>query len=73
MVRFVFIGDQICEGEKDFAFFDTAVDSFIEFDGESVFGSLEEFIGCYNEVQSPHSILERFTSLIDKDKINFTS
>jgi hypothetical protein len=43
MIRYIYVGDQIDEGAKDFAFFDTITDSFISFDGEQVFSSMKDF------------------------------
>lgn len=43
MIRFVKIGDQINEGQNDFAFFDTVTDSFIDFDGGQVFEDKSHF------------------------------
>ena len=43
MVKFVNIGDQLTDGVNDFSFFDTCVSKFMEFGGEQVFDSLEDF------------------------------
>lgn len=45
MIRFVYIGDQIRPGSKarDFAFWDTVHDKFVEFSGDTVFSSLADF------------------------------
>ena len=45
MIRFVYIGDQINEGEKAFAFFDTITDTFVEcgLGDTQMFSSLAEF------------------------------
>lgn len=43
MVRFVNIGDQLTDVVNDFAFFDTCTSKFMEFGGEQVFESLDDF------------------------------
>ncbi len=47
MIRFIKIGDQICEDENHFAYWNTITDKFLHFDGECVFDSWEEFIHYY--------------------------
>lgn len=44
MIRYIHIGDQICEGNNDFAFFNTITDAFISFSGEQVFSNMDDFI-----------------------------
>ena len=46
MIRYVLIGDQINEGSNDFAFFDTAIDKFLSFNGCQIFESKEDFDSC---------------------------
>jgi hypothetical protein len=43
MVRFIFIGGQITEGNQDFAWYDTVTDEFISFAGRVVFDSWDDF------------------------------
>lgn len=43
MIRYVHIGDQILEDRDQFAWFDTVIDEFIEFNNETVFNSWDEF------------------------------
>ena len=43
MIRFIDLGDQILEGMREFAWFDTVVDRFIEFNGTHVWDSWEDF------------------------------
>lgn len=62
MVRFIYIGEQIDEGAKDFAFYDTISDEFIEFYGTSVFSCLEDFLEVCNE--------PRFLDKIDLNKVD---
>lgn len=51
MIRYVYIGDQICEHNRDFAFFDTIPDRFIDVDGQHVFTSIEDFIDVSSNAQ----------------------
>ena len=64
MIRFIYIGDQIMEGERDFAFFDTVTDTFLDFDGDQVFASIEEF-----EAAASGELLARCLGLIDEAKV----
>lgn len=64
MVRFVNIGDQLTDGVNDFAFFDTCVSKFMEFGGEQVFESLEDFA----LFGSDDPRYERCLGLIPKDR-----
>jgi hypothetical protein len=59
MIRCIYIGNQITEGDQDFAFFDTVSDTFLNFDGEEVFSSKEEFIAA-----ASGELLERCLPLI---------
>jgi len=44
MIRFIDLGDQItCDGTKEFAWFDTVTDKFLEFNDTHVWGSWDEF------------------------------
>ena len=43
MIRFVYIGSQISSNERQFAFYDTVQDRFLDFKGDQVFSSLEDF------------------------------
>jgi hypothetical protein len=63
MIRFVYIGDQITEGNHDFAFFDTVHDEFMSMQGETVWGSVDEFKN-YNDKMIPKEKLERCMNLI---------
>lgn len=64
MIRHIFIGDQINEGDKQFAFFDTVTDTFLSFEGEQVFDNVEDFKYCARG----NSLLERCLALIPKDE-----
>ena len=44
MIRFIYIGDQICDGASEFAFFNTVNDKFMTFAGEQVFSNVKDFI-----------------------------
>lgn len=70
MIRFIFIGDQIAENEKNFAFWDTVNSKFVCFGDEQmdvVFDSKEGFIRSYeSEYNLWHKrTLEELLSLID--------
>lgn len=79
MIRFVLIGDQIIEGENEFAFFDTVGDNFVSFDGDYVFSDIDDFneIGrfcdktlferCYNLI--PDEIKNKENNL-NTNKVN---
>jgi hypothetical protein len=47
MIRFLDLTDQITEGEKNFAFFDTVTGSMCSFNGEQVFDSWKDFEEAY--------------------------
>jgi hypothetical protein len=64
MIRYILIGDQINEGESQFAFFDTMIDNFLAFEGEQVFDDIEDFKCCARD--NPR--LERCLALIPKDE-----
>ncbi len=49
MIRLIRIGDQICHGEDQFAFWDTVRDRFISVHGEQVFDSLRMFLDHSND------------------------
>ena len=65
MLRFIYIGDQIMDDEKAFAFFDTVTDTFISFSGISVFDDWDDFLDWRkgNEDEYPQHDLERFWRL----------
>lgn len=43
MIRFIDLGDQILEGEKMFAWYNTVTDTFEEYSGNQRWSSWEEF------------------------------
>lgn len=62
MIRFIDISGQITDDVKEFSFYDTTIDKFIEGEsGMQTWSSVEDFIDDYNGNQ-----LERFLSLIPK-------
>lgn len=71
MIRFLNLKNQICEGENDFAFFDTVSDTILTFGDEQVFSSLQEFEAAYKESymneEGGTRQLSRFTKLIPDD------
>jgi hypothetical protein len=67
MIRFLNLSNQICEGQKDFAFFDTITNTILNFDDEQVFTTKQEFENAYlyqNNSEDKYAKLQRFTSLI---------
>ncbi len=62
MIRFISIGNQIIDGQNEFAFYDTVTDTFKVFGGISTWSSLKEFTECYEG-----SEIERFLNLIPKN------
>jgi hypothetical protein len=70
MIRFLNLKNQICEGQNDFAFFDTVSGTICSFgeQGEQVFSSVGEFQHAYGKEQGGTTRpLGRFLSLIPKD------
>lgn len=70
MIRFIDLSDQICEGTNEFAFWDTTVDRFCNFNGSQTWETVEQFIMDFEEEKLPvrHSIeLKRYLSLIPND------
>ena len=68
MIRFLNLKNQICEGQNEFAFFDTISDTILTFGDEQIFSSLQEFEDAYkksyiNEENGTRP-LSRFTGLI---------
>ena len=47
MIRFIDLGDQILEGQKEFAWFDTVTDTFEEFNGNQAWETWEDFAEDY--------------------------
>lgn len=47
MMRFIDLGDQILEGTREFAWFDTVTDTFERFDGEETWDTWNEFAKCF--------------------------
>lgn len=71
MIRFLNIKDQICEGQNSFAFYDTISDTILEFDGDQVFDTLNEFEQAYKKSymnkEGGTRPLSRFVSLIPEN------
>jgi len=70
MIRFIDLTDQIDEGGKEFAFFDTITGCFVEVSGYQTFTSWGDLIDCYNEdaPENQRCPLQRLTSLIPNDE-----
>lgn len=60
MIRFVYIGSQITDDSRDFAFFNTVTDKFEEINNCHVFSSIKEF----EEYVGPIYIFGRLNNLI---------
>ena len=60
MIRFIDIREQILDGERNFAWFDTITDQFIEYNGTHVWSSWDEFI---NDFDGDENQLARFERL----------
>ena len=62
MLRFVYIGEQISKGEKEFAFYDTVRDRFVELAGIQVFAKWDIFASFFKIVEDsyPQYNLDRF-------------
>ena len=43
MIRFISIGNQICDGCDSFAFYNTVTSQFINFNGSESFDDIDEF------------------------------
>lgn len=76
MIRFINLGDQIIEDEKQFAWYDTVRSNFLEYNGSYVWDTWEEFEEDYSfELRTPtptaapnlFADLERFKNLFPKD------
>lgn len=69
MLRFIYIGDQIIEDDKSFAFFDTVNSRFIEFNDMQVFESWEDFIFWRDgeENKYPQHNLSRFWGITPEE------
>ncbi len=74
MIRFIDLGDQITEGFREFAWFDTISDSFIDLCGEQTWETWERFEGSLNHTMrlDPDSFtlvggIDRFRRLFPKD------
>jgi hypothetical protein len=69
MIRYVHIGNQIylsdANSVESFAFFDTIVSRFVEFDGEQVFDTVEDLLSAYDADPSDVDI-NRLLALMPK-------
>ena len=67
MIRFLDLKNQIIEGEPTFAFLNTITDRIMEFEGEQIFYSREDFIDAWKadpEIDREINNLERFSGKI---------
>lgn len=69
MLRFVYIGAQIIGEEKQFAFYDTIPDKFIELDGMQVFDDWADFCDYWKShgEEYPQHDLERFWHIMPRE------
>jgi len=74
MIRFIDLTDQICDGEREFAWFDTITDRFLEFSTFQTWDNWKDFASDYlDDIDENPSFeeLERFRTLYpweDKDE-----
>ena len=73
MIRFIKIGDQICEDENHFAYWDTITDKFLYFDGDCVFDSWEEFRDYYDTHEGEKYSLQRLMGVTPDEFIDTKS
>lgn len=64
MLRFIDLGDQIIEGERQFTFYDTVTDSFCVFSGTQVWNSRFDFINDFDDMDQD---ITRYLVLIPDD------
>jgi hypothetical protein len=64
MIRFLNLKDQICEGDSDFAFYNTISCKILSFDGDHAFDSIQDFTEAYKKCNYPENNIDRFLSLI---------
>lgn len=62
MIRFIDLSDQIIDGEKEFAFYDTVIDTFKIFSGCQTWDTIEDFKNDYVGEE-----LERYLNKIPED------
>jgi len=62
MIRFIDLTNQITEGTKEFAFYDTVTDKFVLFSGCQTWETIENFKQDYSGNQ-----IDRYLSLIPND------
>jgi hypothetical protein len=75
MLRFVDLGDQILEGEREFAWWDTINDRFLYFDPSMSWRSWEEFEQDWRDARGMDTLtrargwpdIERFRRLFPED------
>jgi hypothetical protein len=72
MIRFVYIGDQILDKAKDFAFYDTTTDTFREFGGAYTFTSFENLNELLADDKVDDALTLRLHRLVDMTKIFHT-
>ncbi len=65
MIRFILVGNQVHEEENEFCFFNTSNMESINFDGDSLFESIEDFKFHYD-----HPLYKRCLRIIPKTYIN---
>jgi len=71
MIRFIDLGDQILEGQREFAWWDTVVDEFEEFNTAQTWETWEDFAEDYlmeeaNGTISQSHPLSRYKGLFPK-------
>lgn len=64
MLRFINLSDQINEGEKEFAFYDTVKESFVTLSGSQTWASVDDFTKDYQDEQGSKHNYARMVRLI---------
>lgn len=74
MIRFIDLGDQILEGSRQFAWWNTVVDQFMKYDYQHSWDTWEEFEHSYREDEHELDLLantvytlERYKGLFPED------
>lgn len=72
MIRFIFIDGQVCDGIKEFSFWDTIEDKYLSFCGYQMWDNKKDFIENFiQDKNNPYKDnIERFVDKIPKEFSN---
>ena len=73
MIRFIDIGEQILDGERNFAWFNTITDCFFEYNGTQVWSSWDEFVDDFNDYGYEFERFKRLYKWKNEHQINTVS